>query len=150
MSGPVREPPQGRHSLSCTDLEWERIKSRARARGMSVSRFLVARALAVPEPAADGAAARGPLSAAERQEVLTGVREIAERLGVPDGASEPLADRAQKALAFLVAETMGRMLRTDRSDEILEIAGELFDAETLARTRAWVAKRTGCPPVGSG
>ena len=38
------------HSLSCTDTEWERVRERADAAGLSMSRYLVERALTVELP----------------------------------------------------------------------------------------------------
>ena len=40
------------HSLSCTDGEWNRTKARAQRRGMSISRYMVERALNVDPRAA--------------------------------------------------------------------------------------------------
>ena len=47
MRREVRRKP---HSISATDTEWERIRERAAATGLSISQFLVERAL---EPAID-------------------------------------------------------------------------------------------------
>ena len=50
----VRRKP---HSLSATDTEWQRIRERAAAAGLSVSQFLVERAL---EPVIDFSKVVGP------------------------------------------------------------------------------------------
>ena len=47
------------HSLSCTDTEWERVRERADAAGLSMSRYLVERALTVELPR-DGDGKIGP------------------------------------------------------------------------------------------
>ena len=38
------------HSLSCSDAEWERVRERADAAGLSISRYLVERAMTVELP----------------------------------------------------------------------------------------------------
>ena len=42
-----RTPGQMVHSVSATDLEWERVRERADTAGLSISRYLVERALTV-------------------------------------------------------------------------------------------------------
>ena len=125
--GVGRTAPQGKYSLSCTDRQWQRVKSRAGRQGMSTSRFLVACGLAgAPDPVSG--------------ELYQRVQRIEDRIVGRDFDVEPLAEQTRKAVAFLVVATMERMIREGRAGEILAIAGELFDAETLARTRTWVAR----------
>ena len=45
-----RAPATMVHSLSCTDLDWERVRERADAAGLSMSRYLVGRGLTVELP----------------------------------------------------------------------------------------------------
>ena len=45
-----RNPATMVHSLSCTDVEWERVRERADAADLSISRYLVERALTVELP----------------------------------------------------------------------------------------------------
>ena len=135
--------PREPHSLSCPDSTWERVKTLAREEGVSVSRWLVTRALAI-DPAV---LTRGSVPAPtvpghlDLDEVRRRLRRIEERIVGRDAAVEPLTGQAPRALAFLAAAAMERMIREGRADEILSIAGDLFDAETMERTRAWVRAR---------
>ena len=45
-----RNPATMVRSLSCTDAEWERVRERADAAGLSMSRYLVERALMAELP----------------------------------------------------------------------------------------------------
>ena len=54
-----RNPATMVHSLSCTDAEWERVRERADAAGLSMSRYLVERALTAELPR-DGDGKIGP------------------------------------------------------------------------------------------
>ena len=66
--------PEGRHlSLSATDAEWEAVRARAEARGLTIARYLIGLA------ERDGAAEPGPwmaLSADEQRELLAAMREL--------------------------------------------------------------------------
>ena len=70
-----RNPATMVHSLSCTDTEWERVRERADAAGLSMSRYLVERALTAELPR-DGDGKIGPpprlvLSDVVRRAILT-------------------------------------------------------------------------------
>ena len=94
---------------------------------MSTSRFLVACGLAgAPDPVSG--------------ELHQRVQRLEDRIVGRGFEVEPLAEQTRKAVAFLVVATMERMIREGRAEDILTIAGDLFDAETLARTRTWVAR----------
>ena len=74
--------PEGRHlSLTATDAEWEAVRARAEARGLTIARYLIG--LAERDGAAEpGAPCPGPdpgemaLSADEQRELLAAMREL--------------------------------------------------------------------------
>ena len=125
--GAVEIEPQRKCSLSCTDHQWERVKSRARCHRMSTSRFLVACGLG---------GAPTPVPGALHQRV----QRIEDWIVGRDFEAASLAEQTHEAVAFLVAATVERMLREGRADDILAIAGDLFGAETLARIRTFLAE----------
>ncbi len=135
--------PLERYSLSCPDAAWERVKVLAGEQGMSVSRWLVTRALAIdPAMVTRDAAAPGHVTGhLDLDEVRRRLRRIEERIVGYDATTTPLAGQAQRALAFLAVAAMERMMREGRAEDILTIAGELFDTEPLERIRAWVRDR---------
>ena len=84
-----RNPATMVHSLSCTDTEWERVRERADAAGLSMSRYLVERALTVELPRdEDGKIGPPPRlvlrrgrAARDARPDRTRVREDVDRLG---------------------------------------------------------------------
>ena len=97
------------HSLSCTDGEWERIRTRAARAGQSMSRYLVERALSAPLPGSDASrpAPRLVLDEAQQHTLHERVERIAKHLGgvgagtghtqwmtALEGAVEAVLDRA--------------------------------------------------------
>ena len=68
-----RNPATMVHSLSCTDTEWERVRERADAAGLSMSRYLVERALTLELPRDGDGKLRAPprlvLSEGEQREM---------------------------------------------------------------------------------
>ena len=120
--GAVRAERQRKCSLTCTALQWERAKARARRQGMSVSRFLVACGLGgAPTPVPGALHLR--------------LRRIEDLIVGRDAEVVSLAEQMRGVVAFLAAATIERMLREGRADDMVAIAGELFGAETLARIR---------------
>ena len=67
-----RNPATMVHSLSCTDTEWEQVRERADAAGLSMSRYLVERALTLELPRDGDGKLRAPprlvLSEGEQRE----------------------------------------------------------------------------------
>ena len=79
-----RNPATMVHSLSCTDAEWERVRERADAAGLSMSRYLVERALTAELPR-DGDGKIGPpprlvLSEGEQQQIHDRIERIYARM----------------------------------------------------------------------
>ena len=114
------------HSISCTDLEWVRIKERSQRRGLSVSRYCVERALsgnptgAPPSPLV--------LSEAQQRELYEQVGRIEARTLAATDAMEPLTERVRDAVAFLVEARMREMVRDGRAGEMGEIAADVLGA----------------------
>ena len=129
---------QKQHTISCRDVEWERVRKRAAAEGMSISRYLVARALEV-EIITD---ARGRqrlqprlvLSEEEQVQIRDRVVEIADRLAVPDAPIE--FERMQKRLQFLVEATADDMIRRGQTRTMTAILVEILGEERGKRIAA--------------
>ena len=87
--------PAGRHlSLTATDAEWEAVRARAEARGLSIARYLIG--LAERDGAAEPGGARpGPdpgwmaLSADEQRELLAAMRELRATAAAPVAPPDP-------------------------------------------------------------
>ena len=91
------------HSLSCTDTEWERVRERADAAGLSMSRYLVERALTVELPR-DGDGKIGPpprlvLSEGEQREMHDRIAHVFGRMST-GSAEEDGSVLAQLAARF--------------------------------------------------
>ena len=75
-----RNPATMVHSLSCTDADWERVRERADAAGLSISRYLVERGLTVALPRDGDGKVRPPpwlvLEEAEQREMLDRIARI--------------------------------------------------------------------------
>ncbi len=94
-----RAPGQMVHSVSATDLEWERVRERADAAGLSISRYLVERALTV-ELRRDAKGGSGPpprlvWSEAEQREMRDRIAEIHDR--VSTGSAKEDASQGKAA-----------------------------------------------------
>ena len=79
-----RNPATMVHSLSCTDAEWERVRERADAAGLSMSRYLVERALTLELPRDGDGKLRAPprlvLSEGEQREMHDRIAHVFGRM----------------------------------------------------------------------
>ena len=114
------------HSLSCTDDEWNRTKARAQRRGMSISRYMVERALNV-DPRADPPP-RLVLDESEQRDMHERIALIAERTLAGTGSSESIIRGLRNAVGFLVDTTMREIVRAGRAGEMRAILESLFGA----------------------
>ncbi len=112
MTGERRKETVTMHSVSCTRLEWERIRECARREGLTISRFVVNRALERdPSPNL-----RNPprlvLSQEEQRAMRDTVAELAERLDAfrGDGETPGFGDVAR----ILFELKLNEMTRTGR------------------------------------
>ena len=146
MTGPARRSRRRKkkYSLSCTEAEWERIKSRARERNLSAGTYAVGRALSARLKAGGSLTPTHSLvlSADEQHELLDRVRRLAELVEARDAGGETLLERIHKGVAFVVDTRMRDMLRAGHADDMEAIAGDLFGDSGRERVRAWIARRT--------
>lgn len=120
------------HSISCSQLDWERIRERAREAGRPMSRYIVERAVSArpaPEPSAPEPLV---LNAAEQRRLLESVLNMAELLSgamaVADG--RPGLPGAVRAL---FEAKMNEMARTGRYREMKALLDTVMRDERAAR-----------------
>ena len=137
-----RRPPSKVHSISCTDVEWERARVLAERRGMSISRYLVECGLNVDPTTEAPKPPRLVLDEAEQRRLLDSVVRIAARTAAAEAEEEVLM-RIRNALAFLVEAKMREMVREAREYELkallTDLFGERMAAATVERLRARMA-----------
>ncbi len=120
------------HSISCSRLDWERIRERALEAGRPMSRYVVERALSVtlgPEPGASG---RLVLDGEEQRRLLDAVLRMAELLSgamAPEGEDRPGLPGAVRAL---FEAKMDEMARTGRYREMRALLDGVLRDERAA------------------
>ena len=129
---------QKQHTISCRDVEWERVRSRAAAEDMSISRYLVARALEVEiiTNAGGGRRVQPRLVLSEEEQVQIHDRQaqIAERVVVPDSPLE--FERMQNRLKFLAQATADDMIQRGRARTMTAILVEILGEEQGTKVAA--------------
>ena len=133
-----RAPATMVHSLSCTDLDWERVRERADAAGLSISRYLVGRALTVELPRDGDGKVRPPprlvLEESEQRAMHDRIARIAERMST--GSDEE--DRSElfdttRSVSFLHSMAMLEMVRDGRTRQLTALIAKPFGEEYAAR-----------------
>ena len=126
---PVREKMRNR-SISCSRLDWERIRERAQAAGSTMSRYLVGRGLsAMPKPQ-PSASEPLVLTAEEQRRLL----DIALRLEtLLSGTAETDGGPGLPAAAGFLFETkLDEMLRRGRYREMRALLDRVVGEERAA------------------
>ena len=145
-----RNPATMVHSLSCTDTEWERVRERADAAGLSMSRYLVERALTVELPR-DGDGKIGPpprlvLSEGEQQLIHERIERIYARMST-GSAEEDRSVLAQLggSVSRLAGAAMLDMIRDGRTRQVIALLAEQYGEEEAVRIAerfvAWARER---------
>ena len=145
-----RNPATMVHSLSCTDTEWERVRERSDAAGLSMSRYLVERALTVELPR-DGDGKIGPpprlvLSEGEQQQIHERIERIYARMST-GSAEEDRSVLAQLggSVSLLARAAMLDMIRDGRTRQMIALLAEQYGEEEAARIAerfvAWARER---------
>ncbi len=131
---------QKQHTISCRDVEWERVRRRAAAEDMSISRYLVARALEVEIITNAGGGRRVQprlvLSEEEQVQILGRQAQIAERVVVPDSPLE--FERMQNRLKFLAQATADDMIQRGRARTMTAILVEILGEQGTKVAAAYV------------
>ena len=111
------------HSLSCTDTEWERVRERADAAGLSMSRYLVERALTVELPR-DGDGKIGPpprlvLSEGEQQQIHDRIERISARMSTGSAEEDrSVLARLNSSVSLLTVVKRAKLTPTNRTKTI--------------------------------
>ena len=145
-----RNPATMVHSLSCTDTEWERVRERADAAGLSMSRYLVERALTVELPRDGDGKLRAPprlvLSEGEQQQIHDRIERIYARMST-GSAEEDRSILAQldTSVSLLAREAMLDLVRDGRTRQMIALLavhlGEEDAARIAERFVAWARKQ---------
>ena len=133
MSRRAAHPRRTAYGLSCTDLEWERVRARARRHGRSASRYLVERAL--PKATRDRTP-RLVLTEREQRAVLGRLEAIEALLLGAAGGKEAVMDSLQRRVAVLVKAKMDDMRRAGRAGELEALLGQVLGEEAARRAMA--------------
>ncbi|MCY4501311.1 MAG: hypothetical protein OXE57_07100 [Alphaproteobacteria bacterium] len=121
------------HSLSCTALEWERIRELAELAGKPMSRFVVDRVLG--RDGAGDAGSGDALVLDERQQramhdAMLGAEAAIERLVAPSGDDAP--DLAG-SVRILFEARLAEMVRTGRHEAMKALLAPVVGPERAAR-----------------
>ena len=128
-----RSPPPKAHSISCTDVEWERVRVLADRRGLSISRYFVECGLTVGPTTEAPTPPRLVLDEAEQRRLHESVVRIAERTAAAE-SEEAVLMRIRNALAFLVEVRMREMVRDAREYELKALLADLFGERAATAT----------------
>ena len=133
-----RNPATMVHSLSCMDTEWERVRERADAAGLSMSRYLVERALTLELPR-DGDGKIGPpprlvLSEGEQQHILDRIERIYARMSTGSAEEDrSILARLGGSVSRLAGAAMLDMVRDGRTRQMIALLAEQYGEEEAAR-----------------
>ena len=132
-----RNPATMVHSLSCTDTEWERVRERADAAGLSMSRYLVERALTLELPR-DGDGKIGPpprlvLSEGEQQHIYDRIERIYARMSTGSAEEDrSVLARLGRSVSRLAGAAMLDMVRDGRTRQMIALLAEQYGEEEAA------------------
>ena len=132
-----RNPATMVHSLSCTDAEWERVRERADATGLSMSRYLVERALTAELPR-DGDGKIGPpprlvLSEGEQQQIHDRIERIYARMSTGSAEEDrSVLARLGGSVSRLAGAAMLDMVRDGRARQMIALLAEQYGEEEAA------------------
>ena len=118
-------------TISCPDTDWERVRKKAAAADMSMSQYVVSRALTTELVVDAGDRPRFPprlvLGEEEQVRIRDQVAMIAERMADPDDLTD--LGKLRKRVAFILTATMNDMVDNRRTREMTLILADLFGPE---------------------
>ena len=145
-----RSPATMVRSLSCTDAEWERVRERADAAGLSMSRYLVERALTLELPRDGGGKIGAPprlvLSEGEQREMHDRIAHVFGRMST-GSAEENGSVLAQLggSVSRLARAAMLDLVRDGRTRQMIALLAEQYGEEEAVRIAerfvAWARER---------
>ncbi len=128
------------HSVSCTRLEWERIRECAHREGLSVSRFVVERALDRSPSASVRNPPRLVLSPDDQRTMKETIAAMAERIDALDGTNEVPGFAASVRVLFELK--LDEMSRTGRHRTMARLLDQVLQDSRAARISEEVYQRT--------
>ena len=144
-----RSPATMVHSLSCTDAEWERVRERADAAGLSISRYLVERALTVELPRDGDGELREPprlvLSEDEQREMHDRIAYVFERMSTGSAEKDrPVLAQMNDRLTLMTRSAIADLVCAGRTRQLIALLAEIYGEEEAIRTAeryvAWARK----------
>ena len=118
-------------TISCPDTDWERVRKKAAAAGMSMSQYVVSRALDTELVIDAGDRPRFPprlvLGEKEQVRIRDQVAMIAERMASPEDLTD--LGKLRKRVAFILTAAMNDMVENRRTRELTVILADLFGPE---------------------
>lgn len=119
------------HSLSCTDAEWERVRERADAAGLSISRYLVERALTVELPRDGDGELREPprlvLSEREQREMHDRIAHVFKRMSTGSAEKDrSVLAQMNERVALVARSAMVDLVRDGRTRDMVALLAEVF------------------------
>ena len=136
-------------TISCPDTDWERVRKRAAAADMSMSQYVVSRALNTELVVDAGDRPRFPprlvLGEEEQVRIRDQVAMIAERMADPEDLTD--LGKLRKRVAFILTSTMNDMVENRRTRELTLILADLFGPEEGERIASkFIARAHGKGP----
>jgi hypothetical protein len=126
-------------SISCTDIDWTRIKLAAEQAGAkSAARFVVDRALSVDLPVpGENTPEKLVLDPGQQRGLVDQVAEIEKSLR--DGpVPEALLEQVQRRVAFLLRAFVEDLVRAGQDELVVATALEVLGHEAVPAVRAWI------------
>ena len=139
MTGRRVEERAAMHSISCSRLEWERIRALADREGVSMSKLLVERALKRNPPAKVRNPPRLVLSEEEQRTLVETVKATAETVRGLEGTQE--TPGFAETLRVLFEIRLDAMTRTGRHGTMVRLLEQVLQDSRTARIEEEVYER---------
>lgn len=139
MTGRRVEERVAMHSVSCSRLEWERIRACAEREGVSMSRFLVERALSRNPPARVKNPPRLVLAEEEQRSLRDTVKAIRETVQALEGTGE--TPGFAETLRVLFEVRLDAMTRTGRHKTMVRLLEQVLQDSRAAKLEEEVYER---------
>ena len=139
MTGRRVEERVAMHSVSCSRLEWERIRACAEREGVSMSRFLVERALSQNPPARVKNPPRLVLAEEEQRSLRDTVKAIRETVQALEGTGE--TPGFAETLRVLFEVRLDAMTRTGRHKTMVRLLEQVLQDSRAAKLEEEVYER---------
>ena len=127
------------HSVSCSRLEWERIRACAEREGVSMSKFLVERALNRNPPARVKNPPRLVLREEEQRALRDTVKALAETVQAIEGTGE--TPGFAETLRVLFEIRLDAMTRTGRHKTMVRLLEQVLQDSRAAKLEEEVYER---------